>query len=517
VGQLDGAGSQVRRSLSWSALLGAWVFASGHVGSPDAIFQGAAGPYTVRVIVRTPGVVPGLADITVRVLTGPHVTAITVLPLRGGTPTAALPPADTARVVPGDSSQYAAQLWLMAPGAYSVQVNVSGAAGQGVALVPVMALATARLPMDRPLTWTLLALGLFLFVGALEIVLTAAREGTLEPGASADTGRRRRAWVVTALAGIVLAFALWGGRAWWNAADANHSRSLYKPIPIHVRVALSSASGENAYGPRGPVLVVTYGSMIWRMPNYSPLIPDHGKLMHLFLVRDSGGPGFAHLHPLPSDSSSFAASLPRLPAGGYHLFADVVHENGLAQTLVDSLSIAPPAAFTWKPTDPDDAYDIGGDAATSSAPAVLEDHSRMTWTPPAGGLVTGRPVTLDFVVTAPDGKPAALEPYMGMLAHAAVERTDASVFVHLHPMGTVSAGSALAIQLRESGDTIRGRLAPRVAAAERTAMPVMESGPPGTFALPYEFPTPGDYRVWVEVRRGGRILTGLFAMRVAGS
>jgi hypothetical protein len=195
----------------------------------------------------------------------------------------------------------------------------------------------------------------------------------------------------------------------------------------------------------------------------------------------------------------------------------VVHEKGLAQTLEDSLVLSPFPAFRWKPSDPDDAYQAGGVVATAGSPAALEDHSRMTWTPPAGGLVAGHPVTLDFAVTGPDGHPAALEPYMGMLAHAAVERTDASVFVHLHPTGTVSTGSALAIQLREPGDTVRGRLAPRVAALERTAMPVMDGGAMGGVSLPYAFPTPGDYRVWVEVRRGGRILTGLFAMRVAGS
>ena len=194
-----------------SALVGALVFASAHVGSPDAIFQGAAGPYTVRVIVRTPGVVPGLADIAVRVLAGPHVGAITVLPLRGGPPPPRSRPADTARVVPGDSSQYAAQLWLMAPGAYSVQVNASAApAAAAPRWSPLWRFATKRLPMDRPLTWMLLGLGLFLFVGALEIVLTATREGTLGPGVPVDAGRRRLAWVVTGV-----------GRGWSRTFSAS--------------------------------------------------------------------------------------------------------------------------------------------------------------------------------------------------------------------------------------------------------------------------------------------------------
>ena len=33
-----------------------------HVGSPDTFFTGKAGPYPVRVTVRLPGVIPGLAQ-----------------------------------------------------------------------------------------------------------------------------------------------------------------------------------------------------------------------------------------------------------------------------------------------------------------------------------------------------------------------------------------------------------------------------------------------------------------------
>ena len=37
-----------------------------HVGSPDAWYEGNAGPYRVIVQVRMPGVVPGVAEIFVR-------------------------------------------------------------------------------------------------------------------------------------------------------------------------------------------------------------------------------------------------------------------------------------------------------------------------------------------------------------------------------------------------------------------------------------------------------------------
>ena len=52
------------------------LVASAHVGSPDTYFEGSAGPYAVRVIVRNPGVVPGLAQITVRLLAPPTPPAV---------------------------------------------------------------------------------------------------------------------------------------------------------------------------------------------------------------------------------------------------------------------------------------------------------------------------------------------------------------------------------------------------------------------------------------------------------
>ena len=52
-----------------------------HVGSPNIFFEGDAGPYPVRVMIRPPRVVPGLAEISVRVKTN-GVSKITVLPAR---------------------------------------------------------------------------------------------------------------------------------------------------------------------------------------------------------------------------------------------------------------------------------------------------------------------------------------------------------------------------------------------------------------------------------------------------
>src|SRR3989449_9892598 len=119
------------RGLRLGALVGIALVASAHVGSPDTYFEGAAGAYPVRVIVRNPGVVPGLAQITVRLLGGPSVRRVLVLPVFWDPRTAAPPPPDVARRVPGDATLYSAALWLMQAGSDSVQVTVEGDAGAG--------------------------------------------------------------------------------------------------------------------------------------------------------------------------------------------------------------------------------------------------------------------------------------------------------------------------------------------------------------------------------------------------
>jgi len=57
------------------------LLAHAHIGDQNVFFEGNAGPYPVRVVVRPPGVIPGLAEISVRVNTN-GVRGVTVLPMR---------------------------------------------------------------------------------------------------------------------------------------------------------------------------------------------------------------------------------------------------------------------------------------------------------------------------------------------------------------------------------------------------------------------------------------------------
>src|SRR5437763_9453018 len=196
--------------LALSLIVLAPAISDAHVGSPDVIFDGKAGPYDVRVIVRVPLVVPGLADVTVRVLAG-DAREVHIRPVYWRAGVNGSPSADLAKPVRGAAGLYSGQLWLMARGAYSVYVTVDGPSGSGTASVPVMSVATGRLSMSNGLGALLIALGVLLLAGLITIVYVAAGESVVEPGRQMDAPQRRRARLVGTVAAPLLALTVLGG------------------------------------------------------------------------------------------------------------------------------------------------------------------------------------------------------------------------------------------------------------------------------------------------------------------
>jgi hypothetical protein len=473
-----------------------------HVGSPDVIFDGKAGPYDVRVIVRVPSVVPGLADVVVRVLHGDE-TRVLIRPVFWRAGLAGAPSADVATPVSGAAKLYTGQLWLMARGAYSVYVTVEGTEGSGTVAVPLASLATARLGMSTGLAVLLAAFGALLVGGLVTLVYAGAGESVVEPGGQMDERRRRRARLIAIVAAPVIAMILFGGAKWWQSVDSRYKTRMYRPLPTHAEVVYpTSGTPELRFG-----VVDSAGGHV----SLDPLIPDHGKIMHLFVIDSASMTSFAHLHP--SHIGDFETPIPPLAPGTYRLFGDITYETGLSQTLTGMVHISRDDSVRASHTldfDRDDAW-INTEGATRGDHAAtidtLEDGSTMEWLPDSTNIRAGSETTLRFRVEDPTGSLATLQPYLGMNAHAVIARTDGSVFVHLHPAGTISYAAQEAFALRDRGDTTKnGRLA-----FIPDSMPRM---PPisGEFSFPYVFPRSGTYRIWVQVRRNGRVMTGTFTV-----
>jgi hypothetical protein len=472
-----------------------------HVGSPDVFFEGNAGPYHLFVTVRLPQVIPGIAEIDVRSESN-DVRTIEVVPLRLTGQGSKFPPTpDAAQVSKQDPQFFNASLWLMEFGALQVRVLADGGKGKGELSVPVPSYAQRSLPMPSGLRWILLLLTLLLSVGLVSIVGAGAREGQLEWGLPAGPRNARRARMVMAISAVAVVGILYLGKAWWRADDRRYQDVIgfFKPPRAETTLEAGNRLLIRAEGPDAD----------WaKRVKMDEVIPDHGHPMHLFLVSAPGLERMWHVHPDRVIGGAFVEDLPTMPAGRYEIFADIVDKRGFPWTLVGMIDLP---EISGKPLSGDDSSWTGqaiGTRVEDSKIAQLPDGGRMVWQRPDAPLRAKAAVNFKFTVEDKDGKPAQdVEPYMGMAGHAEFVRSDFSVFAHVHPAGSVSMA---ALELAQTG-AVGGRDSISDVANTVMAMSMAASGPlAAEVSFPYGFPQPGHYRIFVQVKRSGRIETGAF-------
>jgi hypothetical protein len=476
----------VFRKLPLAALFCALPLVA-HVGSPDVFYEGEAGPYHLLVTIRPPQVIPGVAQIEIR-SASPDVQQVRIVPLRLTGPGAKNAPVpDVADRSHDDPQFYTGALWLMNTGAWQVRVQADGAQGPGMLSVPVPAAALLVLPLQKGLAVGLAILGLVLFIGMVSIIGAASREAQLEPGKEPDAPHIRRSRIAMGATAVILMGTLWLGATWWGSEAGANEKRIFKPLQLKATV-------EN--GDRMALQLIDPG---WLNRRTDDLLPDHNHLMHLYVIRIPAMDLVWHLHPERTGGDTFAQSLPSMPAGRYALYGDVVHENGFSETATGEIELP---AINGQPLQGDDA---GGAAAPvakadyNSVVASLSDGYRMVWERGPMPYRARQPYEFRFRVEDSQGRPAeGMELYMGMQGHAAFVRTDRSVFAHVHPSGSVPM-AALGL----------------IADSNPHAGHNMTHGePPAEVSFPWGFPKPGEYRILVQVKRAGKVETGIFDARV---
>ena len=515
-----------------------------HVGSAGVVFEGQAGKYSLQVYVQPPDVIPGTAKVTV-IADGADITHVGISPIYFWFGDEGTPRSDEALPVKGETNRFEGQIWLMNSGATSVQVEINGARGKGKLIVPVSATSTARRTMPANLGWILAALGIFL-IGVLTTIFGASVSDSLQPVGEKATAKTIRKRVTGSLIGASFCgLFLFGGNKWWTSETEAYKRNMFKPYTSSTKIIDQKILK----------LTIDSNSVSTRWLSYA--IPDHGKLMHLFLVRKVSMDAFAHLHPVRIDTLNYEATLPNLPAGKYLVFADIMRFNGFQYTISDSVEIKTPlknAYNTAKIGDPDDTYVITNPINTKSpnlpdqniticgTPGVktkLQDGSSIVWEEKSNKpLLAGEVYDLKFSIISPDGKEATLQPYLGMMGHAAIIKDDGSVYIHLHPTGTVSSTAVTIMEKRIGENTPKPFILPtkifkdsvdKVLAKIQTmseldrdkflmpnmihsVMPKEHHG--NMLNFPYVFPTAGNYRIWLQIKRNGKVLTGAFEAKV---
>jgi len=446
--------------------------AAAHIGSPDVFLDGHAGAYRLFVTIRPPHAIPGVAQVEV-LATSDDVEKVRIVPLPLSGPGARFAPVpDIAARSPADRRLFTGTLWMMTAGAWQVRVTATGARGTGELSVPVPTLPKATLAMSPWLGVLLTGFMVLLGAGLVAIVAAIAREAGLEPGVVADASRRRRGRLAGIIAAAVVLGILFFGNTWWKAEASSYARYVYKPLEATPSV---TADGR---------LRLQLADPGW-LParRLDDLVPDHGYLMHLFVVSPDLD-RLWHLHPAQIAAGTFEQVLPDLPGGRYELFADVVHRSGISETVRSSFETP---GIRGSALRGDDSHWSAGERG----------RGRIVWLRDGKPLVARRLTIFTFQVEDDSGEPASdLELYMGMPGHAVFMRRDRNVFAHVHPSG--SAPMAV-LELT----------APAVAPHARH-----DAHLPPTVSFPYGFPEAGIYRIFVQVRRRGEVMTAAFDVDV---
>jgi hypothetical protein len=179
---------------------------------------------------------------------------------------------------------------------------------------------------------------------------------------------------------------------------------------------------------------------------------EHTKRMHLIVVRRDMT-GFQHLHPTASADGTWSVPVTLRAAGSYRVFADF-SVGGKPHTLADDLPVDGPMRSSALPA-PVDSVEVDGLRVS-----LTEGASR-----------AGAESELAFDVTR-DGRPVAVEQYLGAKGHLVALRQGDLAFLHVHP--------------------------------DERSLRFMA-----------EFPSAGRYRLFLQFKVGGRVHTAAFTQEVS--
>ena len=178
---------------------------------------------------------------------------------------------------------------------------------------------------------------------------------------------------------------------------------------------------------------------------------EHTKRMHFIVVRRDMT-GFQHLHPTQAPDGSWSVPVTLRDAGSYRVFADF-SVGGRPHTLADDL-----------------VADGTLHARALPAPVRSVDVDGLRVSLTEGASRAGAESRLAFDVTR-DGRPVAVEPYLGAKGHLVALRQGDLAFLHVHP--------------------------------DESSLRFMA-----------EFPSAGRYRLFLQFKTEGRIHTAAFTQEV---
>ena len=200
--------------------------------------------------------------------------------------------------------------------------------------------------------------------------------------------------------------------------------------------------------------------------------------VHVIVVRDDLG-SIIHKHPKPSPSGEFHEQLTLPKPGRYRVVADAYPAGGTSTNFQLFKSV-----------------EVPGKAAPAKLPPFRSSVkvSGYTFTlvkPPQLRSVHANFLTLR--VNRPDGRPASFTPWFGALAHAIFFRAGTLDYFHTHVCAPGASGCTAVL----GGSRVTGT------ATE-----------PGVLRIGVLLPVGGTWRLFLQGRVDGRVLTAPFTLKV---
>ena len=508
------------------------MIAHGHLGQKNIIQQTLIGQYPARITVKKPSVIPGIARIFIRFEKDFELDSVSVQPLHWSLGKQGSPPPDIAVPVKGEPGLYESELWIMTGSAYSINITAKSKNGEDTAYVPYSSIATNTPTMSLPIQMLLFGFLIFLVIFLLAIIRQTVAFSTL--GKNKSPGRRAiyAANLVTFVFSGIIGYALFFGKQWWNQEEENYkSNRLFKPIQAKSDI-FKLEDAPHTLGLR----IQAPGDKLYRN---GPIISDHGKIMHAFVVNKYTEKSLvyaAHLHPSKFNKEVFWSFFNNdIPQGDYQLFIDISQETGFSQTLLGTIKIEEnlktidrlgEAEAAWvrknsKSIDVDDSFFQLEKSSTASTMTKWENPDfDLEW---VGRNLNDPSNQLTFQLLDPSGQPIDPELYLGMSGHAIVINKEGTVYTHLHPTGNISMAAAKLAELRDTGEAPRktGTAEPicELPTVEESLMAwkkVDASKNKGEIVFPYLPPKDGIYRTFVQFKLGGIVKTVYFELPLRG-
>ena len=273
-------------------------------------------------------------------------------------------------------------------------------------------------------------------------------------------------------------------------------------IPVIALLVLAAGCGGASSEPQGITVQPARAYRLELSPTHAPagkqvafsgrIVQPDGTILKHF--KRGGGPHTGvHLIFVRRDLSSIVHRHPAVAADGTFREPVTLPEAGAYRVVVDAY----PASGPETNFQLFSSVTIAGTYAPRPIPAPQATQTVDGYRFALHGdphLRAIEPAFLRFTVTAPDGKPASFTPWYGALAHAIFFRKGSLDYFHTHVCARNATGCTSAL----GGARVTGT-----------------STTPGTLTVGVLVPLPGVWRLFLQCRADGRVVTAPFTLRVS--